>query len=278
MSNVLGNIMNRALINNILNDILLMPYFKNYAAASGLVHNIAKHEDAVADVFIKNGLSLWNPIKTQKKPKIIRNKKQKNIIDNQEIIINEIIESESVTNSWKNTVYTWIENPSLAKLMPKNSYISQPCGTHGNPDFIIKLDEGVVIAIECKTTTDSLCPMYNSGGIKQNYVYVFANERTNKTTIYMGRDIVTIEQQQIINELILKQRELEKEFNIKLKNIDIHERGVTYYTRPMIIQLGGGDCTDYFTHKEREICEKNVYKFIDDMIRQNEMAGLEPVI
>ena len=31
----------------LLNGIKAMPYFKNYAAASGAVHNIASHENAV---------------------------------------------------------------------------------------------------------------------------------------------------------------------------------------------------------------------------------------
>ena len=43
----------------ILEDILTMPYYKNYAAASGAVHNIAKHEDAVEDKFVKHGLSFF---------------------------------------------------------------------------------------------------------------------------------------------------------------------------------------------------------------------------
>ena len=40
----------------IIEDILTLPYYKNYAAASGAVHNVAKHEDAVEGVLIKHGL------------------------------------------------------------------------------------------------------------------------------------------------------------------------------------------------------------------------------
>jgi len=32
----------------ITSDLLSMPYYKNYAAASGAVHNISNHEDAVS--------------------------------------------------------------------------------------------------------------------------------------------------------------------------------------------------------------------------------------
>ena len=40
----------------VLDDLRRMPYFKNYAAASGAVHAITGHEDAVKDIFLKNGL------------------------------------------------------------------------------------------------------------------------------------------------------------------------------------------------------------------------------
>ena len=39
-----------------IKDLRRMKYFKNYAASSGAVHNIAKHEDAVEDVLHSHGL------------------------------------------------------------------------------------------------------------------------------------------------------------------------------------------------------------------------------
>ena len=40
-------------------DLVAMPYFKNYAAASGMVHNVSNHEDAVKDILLKCGFKAW---------------------------------------------------------------------------------------------------------------------------------------------------------------------------------------------------------------------------
>ena len=45
-----------SLMRRVLEEVLKMPYYKNYAAESGKVHNVAKHEDAVAAVLKKHGL------------------------------------------------------------------------------------------------------------------------------------------------------------------------------------------------------------------------------
>jgi hypothetical protein len=55
-----------------------------------------------------------------------------------------------------------------------------------------------------------------------------------------------------------------------LAALDIHKRGIVYYTRPMINQSGGATCTNYFTHVEREQCEKNVFAFIDKLIEASD--------
>lgn len=224
----------------IIDEIHKLPYYKNYAAASGAVHNFAQHEDAVASVLNNNGLLHWNP--------------------------------DNSTKPNSETVWRWInstiENKKLDTPMPDNSYMCQPCGTHNSPDFIIKIDK-LFFGIECKSA-DGYSPMYNSGGIKQNLIYVFCCKKTNSTTIFVGKDVLTIEQQSILDELISKQRLLEKEYNEKLKATDVNHRGISYYTRPMIQQSGGGEYTNYFTHFQKEKCEKNVYKFIEDIINNND--------
>jgi hypothetical protein len=222
-----------------------MPYFKNYAAASGAVHNIASHEKAVEILMTDQGLTEWKPIE---KPN-----------------------SETIWN-WINTSYqnTIQENPTIMfeTLMPNYSYLSQPCGTHDSPDFIIKLDNFIFIGIECKSVDKGYTPMYNSGGIKQPLIYVFCSKKTNSTTIYCGKDIMTLEQQKILDELIEKQRVIEKEYNQKLKECDVNHRGISYYTRPMIQQSGGAEYTNYFTHQNREKCEQNVFEFVNAMIKK----------
>ena len=52
----------------IMRELHELPYFKNYAAASGAVHNISKHEDIICSVLENNDLILWNP-DNKEKPK-----------------------------------------------------------------------------------------------------------------------------------------------------------------------------------------------------------------
>ena len=238
---------NKQLMIQLLNGIKAMPYFKNYAAASGAVHNIASHEKALEILMTDNGLTEWIPVE---KPN-----------------------SETVWN-WINTSYqnTIQENPVLIKTvipMPDYSYVSQPCGTHDSPDFIIKLDDFIFIGIECKSVDKGYTPMYNSGGIKQPLIYVFCSKKTNSTTMYCGKDIMTLEQQKLLDELIEKQRIIEKEYNEKLRECDVNHRGISYYTRPMIQQSGGAEYTNYFTHRNREKCEQNVYEYVNVLIEKN---------
>ena len=217
----------------LLKDLNAMPYYKNYAATSGMVHNVAKHEDAVKDILLKHGLKQWTPYK----------------------------------GFTKEVAWGWINIPALASQMPPMTFISQPCGTHDNPDFLVKMKTNVVFAIECKSSDKKTKkPLYNSGGITQNYIYVYSSQSTNSTTIYMGSAIITEEQQKLINEHILKHRADDAVLNEKLKLIDTNHRGVSYYTRPMIGQSGDSTCTDYFNHEMKSASEENVFKFVENMI------------
>jgi hypothetical protein len=218
------------LVKKLFGDILKAPYFRNHAATSGAAHAPSKHEEAIEADFKRNGLTPWD----KKLP--------------------------------KKQVWAWIDRPSEAEEMPSMSYISQPCGTHDNPDFLVKLAPGVVLGIESKSS-DATHPQYNSGGITPNYIYIFTSSKTNSTTIYLGRDLITVEAQKLIDAHIAEARRRDEALMVKLAAIDVRHRGVTYYTRPMIIQSGDASYTNYFTHAEREQCEKNVFKFVEDMIQ-----------
>jgi hypothetical protein len=226
-------------------DLLAMPYYKNCAAASGAVHNIASHEQAVEILLQQHSFTKWVP--GTAKPN-----------------------SETIWK-WLNITYENMgkEAPVLNNnTMPDYSYLAQPCGTHDSPDFIIKTTGNIVIGIECKSA-DGYSPMYNSGGIKQNLIYLFCSNKSNATTMFCGKDVCSVDQQRLINELIEKQRILEGEYNGKLKQIDIHQRGISYYTRPMIQQSGGNKYTNYFTHPERGQCEENVYTYLETIVGKN---------
>ena len=206
----------------VLQEIMKMPYYKNYAAESGAVHNFSKHEDAISSILKKYGF----------------------------------IEMEKTKDCIKKNKDLWIKEPSKCPI-PINSFISQPFGTHDNPDFLVRIEQEKLIPIEAKSSEDYK-PLYNSGGIKPNYIYVFSSKKTNSTTIYKGCDIISFEAYKVIEELINEQKKLEIAANEKLRKLDVYHRGISYYTRPMIGQSGDKTFTNYFTHDDREKCEQNV--------------------
>jgi len=213
------------MITDINDKFTQMPYYRNYEARTGFVHNITSQEDAVKDVLLSENLTQFETKQPQK------------------------------------VIYEWLNNPELSLIMPVNSFIPQPCGQQQSPDFIVKFIDGRILAIECKSSSSTI-PLYNSGGIKQNYFYVFSSKDQNKTVTYMGSDIINDIQQKLIDNHIKDARERDEILNKKLKEYDTNNRGVCYYTRPMIGQSGGHIYTNYFTHKNKEINGKSVIKFM----------------
>lgn len=221
----------------VFKQIIKLPYYKNYSAESGAFHNIAKHEDAISNVLIENNFTL---IPTPKK----LNRKE---------------------------TLKWINQPELSTSMPVGTFYSQPFNKNASPDFIIKVCEKLVLFLEAKSSSRQTYPMYNSGGINPDFIYVFCSNipNENQTTIYKGDSIINMEQLRLIQEHIEKQREFDKEVNRKLNELDPNNRGITYYTRPMIIQSGGKRKTNYFTHEHRIKCEKKVFEWLEDKLLIN---------
>jgi hypothetical protein len=213
-------------IEKINSKFLNMPYYKNYAATSGKVHNITNHEDAVKDILISEDISPFEIKQTKK------------------------------------TILKWLDNPETSNnIMPINTFVYQPCGSHESPDFIVKFADSFILAIECKSSNTTI-PLYNSGGIKSNYYYIFSSNSTNKTVTYMGYNIIEKQQQELIENHIKEARERDELLNKKLNELDKNNRGVCYYTRPMINQSGGGEYTNYFKHKNRKNDNYSVIDFV----------------
>lgn len=225
---------------SVVDKLANMKYFENEAAHSGAVHGIANHEDAIERIFNDNGYvasTQWNQA------------------------------SKSIMAINRKMLKTWVNSgmcdgeDELNSIILPGTYVSQPFGTHDNPDFVIRDIRGRLFAIEAKSAKTHY-PMYNSGGLKQNFIYVFSNEKNDSTVIYMGSDIVTIEQQKLINDHIKRAREQDNELNRRLKELDNNNRGISYYTRPMIEQKGGTAQTDYFSHANTYKAKNNVLEFV----------------
>ena len=220
----------RPCVFNAIKEMMTLPYFKNEAAASGAVHNVARHEDALANVLKKHGFH------SGKIPSGVK----------------------------RDDALKWIKEPELASEIPNGTFIEQPFGTHASPDFIIKVSNKVVIFLEAKSSTGTY-PLYNSGGISQDFLYVFCSKKTNQTTIYMGSSMITLEQQRLIDEHIEEARKRDEILNAKLKELDSNHRGVCYYTRPMINQAGGKSYKDYFAHEQRTKAEEHALNWVKEL-------------
>ena len=144
-------------------------------------------------------------------------------------------------------------------LLREGEYIAQPTNKNDSPDFIVRY-KGKLYFLECKSSK-GLHPTYNGGRPKEGYIYIFTSRNVNKTTIYYGRDVLKDEVRNLYDELLRKNEENYKWFKSQLALVD-NSRGFDYYERHMYTQSGGAEFTNYFTHKDRKLCESNVLNSI----------------
>ena len=162
----------------------------------------------------------------------------------------------------KKETLLWMDQPHLANGMLNGTFIEQPFGKQQSPDFIVKVSDSFVLFLEAKSSATALAPTYNSGIPHKNFIYIFCAKKTNETTIYKGDSVINNVQQHLIQQHIEEARKRDEELNKALKLIDTNHRGIAYYTRPMILQAGGNNCTNYFTHAHREHAEKAAIQWI----------------
>jgi|TARA_R110002126_G_scaffold57832_1_gene153075 hypothetical protein len=215
-------------------QLLALPYFRNYQAVSGSVHNLSSHEDAVEDVLLNNSLVQSN--------------------------FKEL--ASSLGFSSVITCRDVLLHGEHVDSIPNNVYFSQPTGTHNSPDFIFKVNNKVFF-VECKSGNKN-APMYNGGLPKIGYIYLFCSKKSNETTMYLGDDIVNTKQRKIIDEFEKESEKLVVELNKKLRSLDTQNRGLSYYQRHMWSQSGGAKYTDYFKHENKTLCEEKVETLFND--------------
>jgi len=213
-------------------SILEMGYYKNENARSGDYQ--PGHEDAVADVLTKHGFQGF--------------------------------EQKDFPNLKRGHLKTWWNNGFSNQLdevladMPKGSYILQPGGTQSFPDILIKDFNGRMVALECKSGKGTH-PMWNDSTPKHGAAYIMSSGRTNETTLFMGDDVFSKEEADVIAEYNEKFEALKKECFQELSKVNNFDRGWLYSHRRQFFQQGGGAKTNYFTHVDRQRCEHRVLEF-----------------
>ncbi len=146
-------------------------------------------------------------------------------------------------------------------LLKEGEYISQPTGKHSSPDFIVRY-KGDLYFLECKSSKDPH-PTYNGGRPHKRYIYILSCGKENETTLFYGEDVLNDEVRHLYDELINRINENVKWFKSEVALVD-NPRGFDYYPRHMYTQSGGAEFTNYFTHKDRMICEENVLQSVSD--------------
>jgi hypothetical protein len=210
-----------------------MPYFKNEQARSGGANY--GHEEAVSERIKEAG---FNRIDRSHYPKL----------------------SKKILKKWAVTRDD-TELRRVTEGLPEGSYILQPAGTQGFPDVLIKDFNDRFVAIECKSGQNGLCPMWNDNLPKMDSIYVLSSGITNRTTVFLGKDVIT-------EEILTNQVEMVKELNVTVnkykelnQSLDRFGRGWDIKFRPQNFQSGGEKKTNYFTHANRQICEINALEY-----------------
>lgn len=216
-----------------INDILSMPYYKNENARSGGADY--GHEAAVAVRIASAGFTEY--------------------------------QKENFPKLKKGLLKKWAESGNDADLrkvtagLPVGTYILQPAGSQGFPDVLVKDFNDRFVAIECKSGQNGLNPMWNDNLPKPNAIYILSSGKADATTVFLGKDVMP-------NEMLESQKLMIKELNdivarYKLTNhaLDKYNRGWDIKFRPQNFQGGGSKKTNYFTHPDRQQCEKNVLEY-----------------
>jgi hypothetical protein len=141
--------------------------------------------------------------------------------------------------------------------LKKGQYIYQPNGNNNSPDFIVN-HNGNIYPLECKSVNKGTKPVYNGGLPREEYIYIFCSGRYNKTTIFLGKDIVPPEVREIYERLLKELNIVLDKFKDEFIGCKENIRGFGYFLRHMYIQAGKAEKTNYFTHKDRNKCEQNV--------------------
>lgn len=216
-------------------EILAMGYYKNENARSGDYN--PGHEDAVASVLDTHGFKGYtqNDFPTLQRSHL-KQWWESDFIDDTELAI------------------------ALIEL-PAGSYVLQPGGTQSFPDILVRDFCGRFVALECKSGKGTH-PMWNDSTPKPGAAYIMSSGKLDQTTLFMGEDVITPEQQKIINEGLIQLQQLADNISSQVKELDKHNRGFIISSRKQFFQQGGKEKTNYFTHNSRQQCEQNVLEFL----------------
>lgn len=116
-------------------------------------------------------------------------------------------------------------------------FISQPNGTQNPPDFRVYHDDEY-INLECKSKKTGYKPMWNSSIPSKDTIYIFTNQKDNKTLIIDGQNIITHKLDKLLNDYKNETKLLQNKHNdilSKLSEVD-NPYKIGVYARNMFVQ------------------------------------------
>lgn len=145
--------------------------------------------------------------------------------------------------------------------MKSGAFIVQPGGSQHFPDILVKDFDGRFILIECKSTSDSTYPVWNDNVPRKNAIYVYSSKKTNETTVFQGKDVISQLVYDLMSQHQAELREIDQKYKKMYQEADVFGRGWQKRVRPQNMQLGGRNITNWFDHHNRKQCEENVLRF-----------------
>jgi len=145
-----------------------------------------------------------------------------------------------------------------------NWYVLQSMGDQQPPDFILIVNS-VVVYLECKSCKKDTIS-WNDNLPKDEYVYLFSEQKSNQSTIFLGRSLMTSRLRWILSSGINMINKIAARLNkILLSLNNDNPSGFTYYPRPKYSQQGGKSKASFINHPDRESREKEVFDFLKSL-------------
>ena len=99
---------------------------------------------------------------------------------------------------------------NVRTALPAGCFVCQPAGSNGNPDFLIRFDDGSYQDLEAKSTKGDK-PMYNGVPPKEGCIYILTSEKFNKTAIFHADDVMT--SRKLWEDYVSELRKVDVKFN-----------------------------------------------------------------
>lgn len=154
--------------------------------------------------------------------------------------------------------YQYSEHEDMVENLLKKhklKYLRNPNGSNQPPDFSVSYG-GKEISLECKSSKGS-SPTFNNSLPEKDTIYIFCSMKYDETTIFRGKDVVSLKVRVLMEEAISAIKKVEYKHRKILMENDTLNRGFRYYSRNMFLQEGVGK-KDFFKHPHRYKCEKRV--------------------